>query len=76
LYGQSAGYRNVSVEPDAAFYHEQLGEFILPYEAVRRSIDPEHALMAVLPSRCDAVAESGAWGRRLLERQPRLRGAR
>jgi hypothetical protein len=36
-YGYAApdGFRNITVQPDAAFWHDMLGEFILPYEAVQ-----------------------------------------
>ena len=34
-YPEPAGFRAARVRPDAAFFSEALGEFILPYDAVR-----------------------------------------
>jgi len=38
------------VRPDAAFFSEALGEFILPYDAVRTAADPDSALLDFLQS--------------------------
>ena len=35
------GFDAIPVKPAAAFYHQELGEFILPYEAVRTADDPD-----------------------------------
>src|SRR5438067_8685291 len=43
------GFRDAHV-PRGAAYSEQLGEFVLPYEAVRASADPEATLLAFLRS--------------------------
>jgi predicted GNAT family acetyltransferase len=66
-YPTPAGYRGASVRPDAAFWHEGLAEFILPYEAVLNSADPDAALMAFLVSTYEAAADLGKWDRDLLE---------
>jgi predicted GNAT family acetyltransferase len=55
------------VQPDAAFWHEGLSEFILPYDAVRSAVDPDQALMAFLVSTYEAAADLGGWDRDLLE---------
>ncbi len=49
-YPEPAGYRNAPVRPHAAFFSEALGEFILPYDAVRTSADPDKALLEFLQS--------------------------
>jgi hypothetical protein len=36
-YPEPSGYRAIKARPDAAFFSEALGEFILPYDAVRAS---------------------------------------
>ena len=43
---EPAGLRDVAVQPDAAYYHSELGEFILPYQAVRTAASPEGAIRA------------------------------
>lgn len=63
-------YRAAAVRPDAAFWHEALSEFILPYEAVQSAADPDEALMAFLVSTYEAAADLGGWDRDLLECAP------
>jgi Family of unknown function (DUF5996) len=38
------------VRPTQAYFSQQLGEFILPYDAVRTAPEPESALMEFLQS--------------------------
>ncbi len=56
-----------SISPEAAYWHSNLGEFVLSYAAVREAEDPESALMAFLGSTYAAVADAGAWDRQDLE---------
>ena len=49
-YPEPAGFRAVKVQPEAAFFNEALGEFILPYDAVRTAANPDAALLAFLQS--------------------------
>jgi hypothetical protein len=69
-YPEPPGYRAAPVVPDAAGFDGALGEFTLPYEAVRASSDPERTLMGFLQSTYDAAAELGNWDRLALERDP------
>ena len=55
------------VRPEAARWDESLGEFLLPYEAVRRAADPPATLMAFLQSTYDAAAGTGGWDRAALD---------
>ena len=55
------------VAPAEAFFHETLGEFLLPYDAVRRAADPEAMLMAFLGSTYRAAADAGQWDSAALE---------
>ncbi|MDB6163139.1 MAG: hypothetical protein JWL98_571 [Xanthomonadaceae bacterium] len=57
------------VQPPAAFYQRELGEFILPYDAVRLADDPDTTLLAFLQSTYDAAATLGDWDRDRLERR-------
>ncbi len=60
-YPTPDGFGDVRVEPDAAYWLQDLGEFVLPYEAVRTSADPDATLMAFLDSTFVAAAELGNW---------------
>jgi hypothetical protein len=69
-YPEPAGFREAKVEPAAAKFDPDLGEFVLPYDAVATAADPEAALMAFLQSTYDAAADLAAWDRPALEREP------
>lgn len=66
-YPAPNGFRGATVQPAAAFWHEGLSEFVLPYEAVQSASDPDDALMAFLVSTYEAAADLGGWDRDLLE---------
>lgn len=66
-YPEPAGYRAAKVRPDAAFFGEALGEFILPYDAVRTADDPDRALLDFLQSTYEAAAIAAQWDRGALE---------
>jgi hypothetical protein len=55
------------VAPEAAFYDPALGEFILPYEAVRTAAAPESVLLTFFQSTYEAAAQLGSWDRAALE---------
>jgi hypothetical protein len=65
---EPAGLKEARVRPDAAFYSAEMGEFILPYEAVRTSASPEQALRAFVDSTYERAATLGNWDRGALER--------
>ena len=67
-YPTPDGFAERSVEPDAAYFHDDLGEFVLPYEAVRTADDPDATLMAFLQSTYEAAADLAGWDRAALER--------
>ena len=67
-YPQPDGYASRAVQPAAAQYSATAGEFILPYEAVRRAADPDAMLLDFFQSAYDAAAELGRWDRSALER--------
>ena len=67
-YPEPAGYAVAHVEPDAAFYSQDLREFILPYDAVRQAASPDDMLLAFLQTTYEAAADLGAWDRASLER--------
>jgi hypothetical protein len=66
-YPEPTGFRAVKVRPDAAFFSEALGEFVLPYDAVRTASDPDRALLDFLESTYLAAANAAKWDREALE---------
>ena len=66
-YPEPAGFRSASVRPRAAFYSEELREFILPYDAVRTAESPDQTLLEFLQSTYEAAADTGSWDRAALE---------
>jgi uncharacterized protein DUF5996 len=66
-YPEPAGFRTSRVAPDGAVYNEAIGEFLLPYAAVRAAPDPDAALLAFLQSTYAAAADAGKWDRAALE---------
>jgi hypothetical protein len=67
-YPEPAGFKTTAVRPGEAFYSDTLGEFILPYEAVRSAADPDRAILDFLQSTYEAAAVRGRWDRAALER--------
>jgi hypothetical protein len=64
-YPTPEGFADAGVQPEAAYFDKQFGEFILPYDAVRQSDDPEATLLAFLESTYEAAASRGDWDRSL-----------
>jgi len=65
---EPAGLSKSAVKPAAAFYSEDMKEFLLPYDAVRQSPSPEDALMDFCQSTYEAGANLAKWDRKALER--------
>lgn len=68
-YPKPEGFKEHDVQPVKAYYHSEMGEFILPYEAVRTASDPDAALLAFLQSTYEAAADLANWDREALERE-------
>jgi len=66
-YPAPPGFSAAKVEPAAARFDQTLGEFLLPYEAVRSAADPEAALLSFLQTTYDAAADLAHWDRAALE---------
>jgi hypothetical protein len=62
------GLKAARIQPRGAFYHGELGEFILPYETVRKADSPEDAIVAFVDSTYDQAATLARWNRPVLER--------
>ncbi len=69
-YPEPAGFRAAKARPEAAFFSEALGEFVLPYDAVRTAKDPDTALLDFLQSTYEAAAITAKWDRAALECLP------
>src|SRR5437870_2145534 len=65
---EPAGLSKSTLNPAAAFYSEDMKEFLLPYYAVRQSSSPENALMDFCQSTYEAGANLARWDRKALER--------
>jgi hypothetical protein len=66
-YPSPDGFAGAAVSPAAAYFEPKLGEFLLPYGAVRTADDPDQALLAFLHSTYAAAADLAAWDRAALE---------
>lgn len=66
-YPSPQGFAEWPVEPKTARYDQKLGEFLLPYETVRTSADPDGDLMKFLQSTYDAAADLARWNRQALD---------
>jgi hypothetical protein len=62
------GLKDAAVRPASAYYHRELGEFILPYEAVRTAASPEQSIREFIDSTYEAAATLAHWDRTALER--------
>ncbi len=69
-YPEPPGYASHRIEPPIASYSNDFGEFVLPYEAMRQSPDPDAALLDFLQSTYEAAANLGHWDRGALEVTP------
>lgn len=67
-YPAPDGFSAAAVHPAAARYEPALGEFVLPYAAVRSAPDPSASVRAFLQSTYAAAADLAGWDRRALER--------
>jgi hypothetical protein len=66
-YPTPEGFAAAKVKPADAFFSRELGEFLLPYDAVRAAPDPDAALMDFLQSTYEAAADLAKWDRAALD---------
>jgi hypothetical protein len=67
-YPEPAGYGDTRLATAAASYNKDLGQFILPYDAVRQARDPDALLLGFLQETYAAAADLAKWDRKALER--------
>lgn len=65
-YPEPAGFAEAKVQPSEAYYHPQLHEFVLPYDAVRQAVSPDDVLLEFAQSTYDAASILGEWNREAL----------
>jgi hypothetical protein len=65
------GFREAPVKPEEAQYVAPPGEFLLSYDEVRRSADPDAQILSFAESAYDAAATLGHWDRAAIERATR-----
>ena len=68
MYPSPDGFSEATIEPRDAAWNAQLKEFVLPYEAVRTSSNPDEAVLRFFRSTYDAGATLAGWDRSALER--------
>jgi len=62
------GLKEAQVQPEAAYYHRELNEFVLPYEAVRQAESPDELVHAFIDSTYARAADLAHWDRKALDR--------
>jgi hypothetical protein len=67
-YPEPPGFAQAPTAPAATYYDKAMGQFILPYDAVRQAASPDDFLMDYLRSTYAAAADLGRWDRSALER--------
>lgn len=71
-YPQPQGIESSQIKPDSASWNKNLGEFILDYDLVRNSQDPDNLLLSFFESGYEAGAKLAGWDPKLLtEGKPR-----
>jgi Family of unknown function (DUF5996) len=64
------GFKEYRVRPSAASYRKDLGEFLLPYEAIRGATSPTKDLLDFCETTYEAAATLAKWDRPALEKAP------
>ena len=66
-YPTPEGFASAAVSPAQARFDQTLGEFLLPYDAVRTAPDPDAALLSFLQSTYEVAADLAHWDRAALD---------
>lgn len=67
IYPEPANFMNSVIKPQSAFYHQDLREFLLPYQDVQQAPDPAQMVLDFLHSTYEAAATLSHWNRNKLE---------
>ena len=60
-YPAPRGFSQAAIDPAGAVWMTEMGEWLLPYEAVRAAPDPDAALLRFLQTTYRAAADLGGW---------------
>jgi hypothetical protein len=63
IYPQPAGAESLPIEPAGAAWSRALGEWVLPYDAVRHAADPAATLRAFLDAMYEQCFAAAGWDR-------------
>ena len=74
-YPEPVGCSTAKIRPDAGYYHDVMHEWILPYDAVRTSADPDALALDFFQSTYETAADLGGWNRAALERSGTPQGS-
>jgi Family of unknown function (DUF5996) len=66
-YPEPDAFKSHAVRPKETQYNRELGQFLLPYDAVRMASDPDATLLDYLQSTYEAAAVTGKWDCAALE---------
>ncbi|HEY8401325.1 MAG TPA: DUF5996 family protein [Cytophagaceae bacterium] len=69
IYPEPKGFPTAPVKPQAAFYHNDLKEFILPYKDVQKAAAPAEVLLEFLHSTYNAAAGLANWDKASFKKQ-------
>lgn len=61
IYPAPDGFKEAAIKPSSAYFHDDLGEFILKYEDVQKSENPSEVLLEFLRSSYDNAAKLADW---------------
>ena len=67
-YPEPPGFGQARINQEATFYDPDLGQFILPYDAVRQAASPDDEVMRYLQGTYAAAADLAGWDRAAVER--------
>lgn len=67
IYPAPDGFKEATLKPSSAYFHKDLGEFILKYEDVQKSDNPSKMLMEFLQSSYNTAADLANWDKEKLK---------
>ena len=70
---EPAGFKEAAVQPAQSYYHRELGEFLLPYEAVRTAGDPDKMISEFIDTTYRQAGLLGGWDLASLDRRHQKR---
>ncbi|MEM9500669.1 MAG: DUF5996 family protein [Pseudomonadota bacterium] len=66
-YPSPPGVGDAQINTPGTYWHSDLGEFVLPYSAVRKALDPDAVLLGFIEQTYAAIADRAGWDRSALE---------